>query len=108
MAFRLAQKPTFVARVDVETPNNKGGFDSSHFFAEFKRVNMEEQQPMIKEKPLEYLPRVILGFTELIDADGNQVEFNDDNLRALLSIPNAVIALRNTFWDAISKAKEKN
>lgn len=108
MAFRLTQKPTFVARVDVETPNCKGGFDSSHFFCEFKRVNMEEQQQLQKEKPVDFLPGVIVGFTDLIDDDGRQVEFNEDNLRALLLIPNALIAIKSAFWEAVSKAKEKN
>lgn len=108
MAFRLTQKPTFVARVDVETPNSKGGFDTSHFFCEFKRINMEEHQQVLKEKPADFLPRLIVGFTELIGDDGQSVEFNEDNLRALLSIPNALIAIKNAFWEAVSKAKEKN
>lgn len=106
--FKIALKPTFVSRVDVETPNNKGGFDTSHFFCEFKRVNMEEQEQLRKEKPADYLPRVIVGFTELIDGNDNKVDFNEENLRALLSIPNAVIATHKSFWEAVGKVKEKN
>mgnify|MGYP001559915394 CR=1 FL=1 len=108
MAFRLTQKPTFVARVDVETPNSKGGFDSSHFLCEFKRIKMEDHEQLIKEKPSDFLPDLIVGFTELIGPDGQEVEFNEDSLSALLAIPNAVIALKNSFWEAVTKAKQKN
>ncbi|WP_395008641.1 hypothetical protein [Undibacterium sp.] len=108
MAFRLTQKPTFVTRIDVETANAKGGFDSSHFMCEFRRIDMEEHQRLIQEKPVDFLPNVIVGFTELIDDDGQQVEFNEVNLKILLSMPNVVISLKNAFWAAVNKAKEKN
>lgn len=108
MAFRLAQKPTFKARVDVSTPNMKGGFDDSKFIAEFKRVETDELKELTKLTPVELLQKVLVGFEDLLDENDGQVLYSEETRQALLAIPNAVIGLRDAFWSAINKAKEKN
>lgn len=108
MVFRIAQKPTFKARVEVVTPNLKGGFDASNFVAEFKRVATDELAALTKLTSKELLQSVTVGFEDLIDDENNSVPFNEVNLEALLAIPNAVIGMRDAFWAAVNKAKEKN
>lgn len=108
MAFRITQKPTFKARAYVEMPNSKGGFDSSNFLVEFKHITTEQHTQYVKDSPLEFLPPLIVGWDELIDDDNQQVPFNETNLQMVMAIPNAVIGIKNAFWGAVSKAKEKN
>lgn len=108
MAFKIAQKPTFIARIKVETPNQKGGFDRSEFQAEFKRVGMEEIDDLRKLPQAEVQEKVLVGWTELIDEDNKPVDFNEDNLRVLINIPQALAALGEGFWGSLFKAKEKN
>lgn len=108
MAFKLAQKPTFTARVKVETPNQKGGFDRSEFQVVFKRVNMDEVEEYRSMKAVDVLTKTITGWHDLIDDDNKEVDFNDDNLSALLQIPQALTALSESFWTCQFKAKEKN
>lgn len=108
MAFRLAQKPTFKARVRVTLPNQKGGFDTSEFMAEFKRCTTDELLEYEKDRTSSYLPKVLVGWSEMIGDEDEPVEFSEENLKALLQISNALIGVRTAFWDAVRKAAEKN
>lgn len=108
MAFRIAQKPTFITRVTVETPNQKGGFDTSFFNAEFKRIGMDEVEELQKKKQGEVLMQVLVSWTDLLDDKNEPVPFNDDNVLVLLNIPQALIALKEAFWGSLYKAREKN
>ncbi|MDF3024803.1 MAG: hypothetical protein K0R10_2164 [Alphaproteobacteria bacterium] len=108
MAFKLTQKPTFVSRVTVETPNQKGGFDRSAFNVEFRRAGMDEIEELKKLPGKEVMEKVLVGWSELLDDDNQPVDFNDDNLRALLNIPPALLAMSAAFWESLFKAREKN
>jgi hypothetical protein len=108
MAFKITQKPTFISRVTVETPNLKGGFDKSHFNVEFKRCGMDEIEELKKVPQKEVLEKVVVGWSELLDDDNAAVDFNETNLQALLNISPALIALGEAFWTSLFKAREKN
>lgn len=109
MAFKLTQKPTFTARVKVDTPNDKGGFDRSEFTATFKRVNMDELDDLRNLPQRDVQRKVLVGWgNDLIDDAGQAVDYNDDTLAALLNIPPALAALTEAFWSSIFKAREKN
>lgn len=108
MAFKISQKPTFITRVTVETPNQKGGFDTSHFNAEFKRIGMDVMEELRGKKQAEVLREMLVGWTDLLDDANEQVPFNDDNIVVLLNIPQALAGLSEAFWGSIFKAKEKN
>lgn len=108
MAFKITQKPTFISRVTVETPNLKGGFDKSTFNAEFKRCGMDEIEELKKIPQKEVLEKVLVGWTDLIDDDNQAVDFNDANLQSLLNISPALLALGEAFWTSLFKAREKN
>lgn len=108
MAFRLTQKPTFKARVTVTLPNLKGGFDTSQFMGEFKRCTTDEILEYEKDRALSFLPKVLVGWSEMIGDADELVPYNDENLHTLLQISNALIGVRDAFWDAVRKAPEKN
>jgi hypothetical protein len=108
MAFKIALNPSYTVTVKVELPNDRDGFDKSEFKAKFKRCTVAELDDL-REKPMdEALKSVLVGYSNLLDEDNKEVEFNDDNLNALLAIPQARIALNEAFWLSIFKAKEKN
>jgi hypothetical protein len=106
--FKLTQKPTFISRVTVETPNMKGGFDKSTFNAEFRRCGMDEIEELKKIPQKEVLERTLVGWTDLVDDDNQAVDFNEANLQALLNISPALLALGEAFWTSLFKAREKN
>ena len=108
MAFKIAQKASYKVSVKVQTPNDNNGFDTSEFKAEFRRVGMQELDQLRELSQREVMEKVLVGFADLLDADNKELDFNELNLKALLDIPQAQLALTEAFWGSIFKAKEKN
>ena len=108
MAFKIALNPTFKTRVEVHTPNLKGGHDKSTFMAEFMRCDMEELEELRSLPQVDVLRKKLVGWSDLVDEENNPVDFNQDTLVALLRIPEAVDGLRYAFWSSIIRAREKN
>lgn len=108
MAFKISKKPTFMARVEVDTPNHKGGHDRSTFMAEFARASTEELVELNELKPADLMRRKLVGWSEFLDEDNQPVEFNQDTIEVLLAIPEALLGLRNAFWGSVVKGREKN
>lgn len=106
--FKIARTPTFKARVDVVTANNKGGVDRSHFMAEFSRSDVSELETLRKMKPREIMERKLVGWSDLIDENNQQVEFTELNKEIVFSIPEALLAMTQTFLDTVVIAREKN
>jgi hypothetical protein len=108
MAFKLAKNPTFCANVDVLTPNDKCGHDKSSFVVSFHRKKTSELDRLRGMQQADVLREVVAGWKELVDENGQEVIFSNENLEALLEIPEAVYAMSMAFWQSIVKAKEKN
>jgi hypothetical protein len=108
MAFKLALKPTFKARVEVYTANQKGGHDKSTFMAEFLRTDMDELEELQNMPQPEVMRKKLAGWSELTDDEDNPVDYNQETLNALLKIPEALMGLRIAFWSSIHKSREKN
>lgn len=108
MAFKIAQKPSYEVTVKVSTPNDKNGFDTSEYKARFKRVGMDELDELRQLPQREVLQRVMVGFSDLLDEDDAQIDFNEINFNTLLNIPQALNATAEAFWESIFKAKAKN
>lgn len=108
MAFKIAQKSSYKVAVKVQTPNDNNGFDTSEFKAEFRRVGMGELEQLRELSQREVIEKVLVGFSDLLDADNKELDFNELNVKALLDIPQAQLALTEAFWNSIFKAKEKN
>lgn len=108
MSFKKTNKPTFTARVEVDTPNDKGGHDRSTFMAEFNRADTNELEDLHKLSASDLMRRKLAGWKEFLDEDNQPVEFNPETLEMLISIPEALYGLRNAFWGSVLKAREKN
>ncbi|WP_137719352.1 hypothetical protein [Methylobacillus flagellatus] len=117
MAFRLTQKPTYQAPVEVWMPNNKGGFTVEKFTAVFRQcvmthVDENDTRPLIDElrnlPQAEVMRQVLTNVIDLLDDDDAQVQFNEATLNALLAIPQALHGLSESFWSSIFRAPEKN
>lgn len=110
MAFKIALKPSYKVPVKVELPNGKGGFESSTFIAEFKRIGFDELAALrtSEQTHKEMLRDALVGFSDLLDAEDTALDFTPENVDALLNIPQAVSALSEAFWGSIYKGKEKN
>lgn len=108
MAFKIASNPTFKTRVDVDTPNNSGGHDRSHFFAIFQRASSNEVIELRKLTQADLMRRKLVGWEDFNDDKNKPVEYNADNLESLISVPEALYALSMAFWETVIKAREKN
>lgn len=108
MAFKLSKSPSFTAKITVETPNDKAGFDRATFIARFKRASTDEAMELQKLIPKDVMARVLIGWDDFLEEDGTPVPFGDDTVWALLSDPPALLALNDAFWKTIVKSKEKN
>jgi hypothetical protein len=108
MAFKLTQKPTFKLKVKIYTPNEKGTFDTSELDVIYKRPNLSDLDELRELPGKEAMQKVIAGWEDMVDEDGQEVGFNDDNLQALLMIPQALKAINEAFWQGLFKAAEKN
>lgn len=108
MTFKIALNPTFKARIEVLTANQKGGHDKSTFMAEFKRSTMTELEELQEKKQQEVMLSRLVGWSDLTDGDDKPVLFNDENLAALVEMPEAVSALAQAFWKSVVIAKTKN
>jgi len=108
MAFKIAKNPTFKSRVEVDTPNHKGGHDRSTFMAEFARTTVQELEELRKLTQAEVMRRKLSGWEEFNGDDNQPVEYNEDTLEALISVPEALLGLTNAFWGSVVKGREKN
>jgi Phage tail assembly chaperone len=115
MAFKLTQTPRFKAKVTVNLPNEKGGFDENSFEAFFKRVTSTEAEELRKvpgtpsENAHTIARKVLVGW-ELTDADTQEVVlFSQEAADALLeAVPNAAMAIALAFWESLNGARSKN
>ena len=109
MAFKKSAKPTFTSRVTVNMPNDKGGHDKSQFDAVFKYIGNSAELEELRNLPArEVMERVLLGWKEFVDEQGAPVDFNEAEVQALLSIPQALYGLMEAFWSNVVKASIKN
>lgn len=110
MALKIAKKPTFSATAEVFTPNDRCGHDRSTLTVKFLRTTREELDELRKIPQVDVLRQKLTGWDDFQDEEGNNLEFNPENLEILLNIPEALYGLSLAFWDSVVKAKgrEKN
>ena len=109
MAFKKTSKPTFSSRVSVMMPNDKGGHDKSQFDAVFKMIGGNDELEALRNKlPRDAMEAVLVGWREFLEEDGTPVNFNEAEVQALLSIPQALYGVMEAFWGNVIKASIKN
>lgn len=109
MPFVLSKKQrTFRRKVTVDLPNDLGTYDRSEFWANFRLVEGEELEALRKAPQVECLEKVLVGWSDLVDDDENEVPYDPVNRSALLAVPQARLALFMEFWSSLIKAREGN
>lgn len=109
MAFKRKASETFSTKVEVNIPNNKGGFDTSTFDAVFKRPTTEEfEEDVIGLKDKDLCRKYMVGW-KLVDEDTKeQVPFSAEELEGLLLIAPTPAATAAAFVMAYRGIKAKN
>lgn len=109
MAFKRALSTTFTTKVEVNVPNNKGGFDKNTFEAVFSRPPQDEFDEDTRTLNDKELVRKYLVGWKLVDEDTKQeVPFNEVELEALLTITPTPAATAYAFAMAYRGIKTKN
>ena len=60
------------------------------------------------EAARECAKKVVVGWTDVMDEEGNQIEYNEANLNELLEIPTLAIAVSTAYINSLTEAKRKN
>lgn len=90
--------------------NEKGVVAKSTFKATFNRVTTSELEGWQSndQTTRDFLREKLVGWDDLTNDAGDQVEFTKENLEILLEMPEAVSALSQALSASIHIQKEKN
>tara|TARA_Y100001973_G_scaffold81660_1_gene120452 strand:- start:2026 stop:2331 length:306 start_codon:yes stop_codon:yes gene_type:complete len=100
-------------------PTDNGKHKRTDFkckFKEIKQTEVEKYQQKFSTTDLKALfeaarecaKKVIVGWSDVFDEEGNQVEYNQENLNEVLEIPGLAIAISTTYVNSLNEAKRKN
>lgn len=109
MGLKLALKPTFTTKVEVDIANDKGGMDRQVFFITFERADVEKAAELAA-LPLnaDVIRSQIRGWRDILTDDGQQLPFTAENLDAFLSLPPVILPTARAFWAGNNGAKQGN
>lgn len=107
--FAFAATETYEFPVIVMTPGARGVWEKSTFMAEFRRVEVDEYEDLVRQRPVDVLDSVLVGWRDMRAADKKSwVEYNPEHKAAFLCVPQAVLATFQAFADSQNKARVKN
>lgn len=121
MSFVLQQTSSYTWPVSLELPTNGGKKDKSKFTAEFARLPQSKINEIAKRaKAAEYgnasdeeviddktaAKEILVGWAEVVDDDGEEVDFTLANLELLLEIPTAAGQLIAQWLESMELAKK--
>ena len=113
MPFVLDQRPFYKWKVDINVVVD-GKESTESFIALFKNVTQSRFKEMIKmveEKQLEDVDiakEVLMGWEEMENEDGTDVEFNKANLNKALDVMGFATAVGFAFMESSKVRFEKN
>lgn len=125
MAFVLKQSDSYRWPVSFKLPTDGGKREKQSFEAEFKRLPqsriMEIQtqaQRLIKAaedgeqmegiSDLSVADEVLVGWSGIVDEDGEEVPFSKANKAALLEVPMLAASLIQSYFESLVEEKRKN
>lgn len=107
--FKIAQSRTHTSPVLFKIPADGGTYQSNSFMVEFKRLSVAEMKQLPQEgTDADIARRVVVGWNEVEDANGQPLPFSSDALEKLLDIVGVAPAIVRTFFECVSGAQEKN
>lgn len=114
MAFRLALKPEYDVDVKVAFPVEGGRLEQHTFRARFRRVSQAEIDRLreaIENRSItdrELLDSVLVGWSGVQDADGNEIPCEGADRDRVLDVHPMQPRLVAAFLDSLASAREKN
>lgn len=129
MAFVLSKSATYTWPVNIETATDGGKQRRESFTAEFRRLDQSRideiniiaarrQRQLEGKEPinpaddisdLEIANEILAGWSDIFDADGEQVPFTESAKKELIEIPTVAHSLCKAFVESMSGgAKRKN
>ena len=108
--FKIVQEPTFTHEVIAKVPVD-GGFRDEKFKATFRVIDPEEAESFDLSKvegSTNFLRRVIVRLSDIADAEGAPIEWNDEVFTAVVKLPWARGALARGYFGALTGAKSGN
>ena len=107
MALVFKKVTEYDWEVTVQSPE-KGKFKKETFTAKFKNVGRKAFVDLIDAGDDNFVRTVLVGWSGIKDADGNEVEFNDDNFEAILDNQYIVLGVIKAYGESMQGAMEKN
>jgi len=112
--FKIAANPTYKTKVTVDILGDNGKTTPTVFTAIFKRQSQSELDNMtdrLNAKELldrDLISEVMVGWGDVADAAGTPLEFNDENLDALLDVHPVRPTIVKAYFASLNGAKAKN
>ncbi len=119
MALILKKEDVWSWPVNFSMPVDDGKHEKVKFKCKFKRIKQTEVEKyqqkftttdlkVMFEAARECAKKVVVGWTDVMDEEGNQIEYNEANLNELLEIPTLAIAVSTAYINSLTEAKRKN
>lgn len=112
--FILKKIESYFWPVKIQLPKSGGGFSNHEFQALFKRIPQSDLKKLIEgeegKAPTDkaFCEAVMIGWKDVKDEEGNDLEFSDETFNQLLEIPQVAQTLVNAYVDSIAGSKVKN
>lgn len=112
--FVLSQKTTYTWPVKYEYAKDDGRFEKTEFSAEFRRLpqsRLDEIHKQARDGTLEdesLIDSVLIGWSGIKTADGDEFTVNEGNRAILLDLPGMRAAIINAYAASIAGAPRKN
>jgi hypothetical protein len=107
MALVFKKVTEYDWEVTVQSPD-KGKFKKETFTAKFKNVGRKVFAELIEAGDDNFVRTVLMGWSGIKDADGNEIEFNDDNFEAILDNQFIVLGIIKAYGESMQGVIEKN
>jgi hypothetical protein len=114
--FRINPNPTFTRTVkinvptDINAPTDTGSFEET-MRARFRVLGIKEFEGFdLGTEPgmRSFLDRAVVKCDELLDLDGNPVEWSDEVRDRLFDLPHVRVALIRTYTESLAEARKGN
>lgn len=112
--FKIVQNATYTWPVMLELPTDGGKTEKQTFDAEFKRLTqtrVDEIRSAVERGEMrdsELAREAMVGWSGIVDGDGEQVQFSEKSRDQLLDIPQVSGAVVTALLGSMSGAKRKN
>ncbi len=111
MAFVIKKKNTFVWPVKIKTPVDGGKHESQEISLEFRKIKKSELTALTSEagtSDVKFCKAIIVGWKDVTDEQGNQVEFSEMALSDLIEDLGVASAIVTGYLKAFEVIEAKN